>query len=128
MRQSGSDGIFTLWKDNGGVREEYGSYGMFRSGSGYYYPGGAAPFGFKASKIVGPSHKGDLFENYYYGPYDADFWNLDYRGNTWYRHLGGGKRVNVLFYDGHVGIVERMASTVMIGELTVLDYYTVLSK
>ena len=128
IQKSSGEGLFLLWNTSGGVQTEYGSYGMFRSGSGYYYSGGAAPFGFKASKIVGPSHKGDLFENYYYGPYGADFWNLDRRGNTWYRHLGCGRRVNVLFYDGHVGIVERMASTAKIGELTALDYYTVLNK
>ena len=128
VQKSAGPALFQLWKDNGGVQTEIGSYGMFRSGSGYYYSGGTAPYGYKASKIVGPSHKGDLFENYYYGPYDTDYWDLDYRGNTWFRHLGGGRRVNVLFYDGHVGIVERVSHTAMIGDLTALDYYTVLNK
>ena len=129
VQKSSGEGLLQLWRDTGGVQEEIGAYGMFRTGSGYYYSGGTtAPYGFKASRIVGPSHKGYLFENYYYGPYNVDFWNLDRRGNTWYRHLGGGKRVNVLFCDGHVGPVERIASTAKIGDLSAMDYYTVFSK
>ena len=126
---SSGTGPFQIWKD-GTVQRERGGYGMFtESGSGYYYPGGPkAPFGYKASKIVGPSHKGDLFENYYYGPFNTDYWNLDFRGNTWFRHQAGGKRVNTLFYDGHVGTVGRISSSAKIGDLSAWNYYILLNK
>ena len=50
------------------------------------------------------------------------------RGNTWFRHLGGGRRVSVLFYDGHVGSVERVPHNAKIGTLTAWNYYVVLTK
>ena len=129
IQKSSGMSRFLLWNSSGSVEQEYGSYGMYtKSGTGYYYPGSGIPSGFKAVKIVGPSHKGDLFENYYFGPFSEDYWNLDYRGNTWFRHSGGGKRVSVLFYDGHVASIERTSTTAKIGDLTAWNYYVICSK
>ena len=128
---SSGESLFMLWKDNGDVRREYGSYGLYTdAGTGYWKTtdGPNKVKGLKINRVAGPSHKGNLFENYYYGPFSEDFWNLDYRGNTWYRHLGGGRRVSVLFYDGHVGSVERVPHNAKIGTLTAWNYYVVLTK
>ena len=131
VEKSAGPALFQLWKDNGDVQREIGSYGLYTdAGTGYWKTtdGPNKVKGLKINRVAGPSHKGNLFENYYFGPFSEDYWNLDYRGNTWFRHLGGGKRVSVLFYDGHVGSVERVPHNAKIGTLTAWNYYVVLTK
>ena len=115
---------FSLWKADGSVVPEYGSYGMWQS-AGY---GTATKLYFpylKSAHLKGPGHKSRLIESYYYTINGASNWNSDAatgKAVVWMRH--GNGVTHSLFYDGHADVIKKVPASGVIGTGTVLTYYT----
>ncbi len=121
--------VFALWASTGAASAGNGSYGSYGNGFqntvGYWTTssGPAMIKGYKITAVRNPSQKVGYIENYYYGPYQTDYWDLLFRGNTWTRHYRGQQRVNTAFVDGHVGAIERCLTANEIGGVSVIQYY-----
>ena len=95
--------------------------------SGYRSPSGTYNTGFRQSNIVGSSHKLTIADGYYFEfQMRSECWDVDYGVIAWKRH--GGKSVNSLFYDGHVGGIPRIKLNGKIGGVSPNNYYILLDK
>ncbi len=105
---------------------QHGGYTHNRS-SGYRSPSGIINRGFRQSNIVGASHKLTIADGYYFEfQMRSECWDVDYGVIAWKRH--GGKSVNSLFYDGHVGGIPRIKLNGKIGGVSPNNYYILLDK
>lgn len=85
--------------------------------SGYKSQSGLWNQAFRQSKIKNPSSKFCILDGYYYelnGLAD-NTWEQPQGNVAWRRHDSSGKRVNVLWYDGHVGSVDKVPRWTQLG-------------
>ncbi len=92
--------------------------GGYKSGSGTWN------LPLKQGSIRKASNKIAIQDGYYYeqNNLSSTTWDNDYGNVAWLRH-GAKRQPNTLFYDGHVGTVEKIPSSATIGGLSVNDYY-----
>jgi len=139
LRESGTckspEGDFTLWEPNG-------SFNTYRAASytrpqqlGYWTTSGTSVTAVAQSKVIGPSHKMEFADGYPFCFFFSDSrWNsvketeANQGGNlfwAWTRHSGlTRKTMNSSFLDGHVGALEWIQSTALIGGQKASTYYS----
>ena len=129
------EGDFKLWTDAGG-NNSYSSASYTRPHNlGYWSTTAVTVAPLAQSKVVGPSHKIEFADGYPYCFFYSDTrWNSvkETEANqgsnlywAWSRHSGlTRKTMNSSFLDGHVGQLEWINATAMIGDVKASLYYS----
>ena len=138
LRESGTckspEGDFKLWNDNGNFNTYCSASYTRASYLGYWTSSGVSVAAVAQSKVIGPSHKMEFVDGYPYCFFFNDArWNSvkETEANqganlylAWTRHSGlTRKTMNSSFIDGHVGQLEWIQSTALIGDVKASLYY-----
>ena len=139
LRESGTckspEGDFKLWNDNGNFNTYCSASYTRPQQLGYWTTSGTSVTAVAQSKVIGPSHKMEFADGYPFCFFFSDSrWNsvketeANQGGNlfwAWTRHSGlTRKTMNSSFLDGHVGALEWIQSTALIGGVKASYYYS----
>ena len=127
---SSPEGLFELWKADGTPIGNKGCSYARPTDIGFFDASGIKPI--HISRVKVPSHKIGYADGYCYSMPNKDArWNSVKEvpdGNlvfAWTRHVSlPRKTMNTAFIDGHVGALDWVPATVLIGDVAARLYYT----
>ena len=134
-RESGvvtaGEGLFQLWKDDGGVQTAHRGAPYGKSNyHGYFGSSSVYPL-LKVTQVVLPAQKMEFSDSYCsyllmtaQARWDATI--VEAPSNTyfaWYRHEPGKKRINTSYIDGHAGPFDHIGSASLVGNVPAWQFY-----
>jgi len=134
-RESGvvtaGEGLFQLWKDDGGVQTAHRGAPYGKSNYHGYFGSSSSYKLLKVTQVVLPAQKMEFSDSYCsyllmtaQARWDATV--VEAPSNTyfaWYRHEPGTKRINTSYVDGHAGAFDYIPSSALVGDVAAWQFY-----